>query len=318
MLLYFASKPAPFLLTAPPTPAGSRGLCRAGSGFTLDAAVPQDGWDTSPVSGATPARGERSWRMISLAIPVLSRSKPAPGGQRSPRSPPGAAQTPGHPVPAASPSTGSLIPAILGQQSFPSLALAGVLQSHCAAYPFLKSAPHKYFVKHLLANVLFFDYFSPSLVAWKGCSRSHASPVCGSCRYLVLLCCFEVARALPSSRAPCRAVRCPHGGSQRGTTAPPFTPSTLPSTPQRLSVPPPAPLSAEGSPGGSSGPSPSSPLGPPSLLSILGTFRTRKALSHLHICLQLCCFPVDFHVRFEKQASGGAGDADNPATTHQG
>lgn len=70
------------------------------------------------------------------------------------RSPLGAAQKRGHDVHAASPSTGSLVLAFLGQQSCLSLALAVVLQPHCTAYPFLKSTPHKYFVKHLLANVL--------------------------------------------------------------------------------------------------------------------------------------------------------------------
>lgn len=63
-------------------------------------------------------------------------------------------------VHAASPSTGSLLLAFLGQQKFPSLALAGVLQPHCTAYPFLTSTPHKYFVKHLLAKVLFLIIFS--------------------------------------------------------------------------------------------------------------------------------------------------------------
>lgn len=74
---------------------------------------------------------------------------------------------------AASPSTGLLVLAFLGQQSFPSPALAVVVQSHCKAYPFLKSTPHKYFVKHLLANMLFLIiFFLPQLLG-----RDAHSPV---------------------------------------------------------------------------------------------------------------------------------------------
>lgn len=131
-------------------------LCRAGSRSTLGAAVPQDGWDVTLVSGATPAPGERSWKMVSLSIRMLSGSKAVRWGRRGSRSPPGAAQKRGRNVCAASPSAGRLVLPFLGQQSSPSPALAVVLQSHCTAYPFLKSTPHKYFVKHLLANVLFF------------------------------------------------------------------------------------------------------------------------------------------------------------------
>lgn len=146
---------------------------------------------------------------------------------------------------AASPSTGSLILAFLGQQSCLSLALAVVLQPHCTAYPFLKSTPHKYFVKHLLANVLvLIIFFFSSLAVWKGCSLSHPSLVCGSCRYLVHVCCFEVTRALPSTLKVSSVRVVPRGGSQGRMTALPFAPCTLPSTLQTPPVPPSAPLRA--------------------------------------------------------------------------
>lgn len=206
MLPHFVSKPTPFFARRP-SPAGSRQLCRAGSRFTLDAVAPQDRWDMNLVSGPTPAPGERSWKTVSLSIRILSRSKPVQQGRCRSRSPLGAAQKRGHDVHAASPSTGSLILAFLGQQSCLSLALAVVLQPHCTAYPFLKSTPHKYFVKHLLANVLVLIIFFSSLAVWKGCSLSHPSLVCGSCRYLVHVCCFEVTRALPST-LKVSSVRC--------------------------------------------------------------------------------------------------------------
>lgn len=105
-------------------------------------------------------------------------------GQCRSRSPPEAAQKRGHDVHAASPSTGSLVLAFLGQQSFPSLALAVVLQSHCTAYPFLKSTPHKYFVKHLLANVLFLIFFF-----FPGCLEGMLTlPFLSGLRLLLLSC----------------------------------------------------------------------------------------------------------------------------------
>lgn len=158
-LLHFTSKPTLFFFCfcTPALPRREQDrLCRAGSGSTLGAAAPQDGWDVTLVSGATPAPGERSWKMVSLSIRTLSGSKAVRGGRRGSRSPAGAAQKRGRDGRAASPSAGRLVLPFLGQQSAPSPALAVVLQSHCTAYPFLKSTPHKYFVKHLLANVLFF------------------------------------------------------------------------------------------------------------------------------------------------------------------
>lgn len=335
MLLHFASKPTPFFAHQP-SPAGSGQLCRAGSGFTLDTVPPQDGWDMSLVSGATPAPGERSWKTISLSIQIPSSSKPAQRGQRRSRSPPGAAQKQGHDVHAASSSTGSLVLAFLGQQSFPSLALAVVLQS----YPFLKSTPHKYFVKHLLANVLFLIFF---FLPWLLGRDAHSPIPLRSAALAVILYMF-VGLKLPGLCLQvelCAVQRVvPHGGSQRRMTAFPFTPCILPSTLQMLLVPPSAPLSAESSPGERmrdppdlhlDPPHPFPPKGPPSLLSILGTLQYQESgtyplpsplLSHLHICLQLFHLvgikSIDFHVQFKKQVSGGAGEDDNPDTTCQG
>lgn len=73
-----------------PSPAGSR-ICRASSRFTLDSVDPQDGWNMNLVSGATPAPGERSWKMVSFSVQILSGTKPVQWGQCRSRSPPGAA-----------------------------------------------------------------------------------------------------------------------------------------------------------------------------------------------------------------------------------
>jgi len=131
--------------------------------------------------------------MVSLSIQILSGSKPVERGQSRSHSLPGAAQKRGHDVHTASPSTGSLVLAFLGQQSFPSLAQAVVLQSHCTAYPFLKSTPHKYFVKHLLANVLFLIIF---FLPWLLVRDAHSPIPLWSAALAVILLMFAALKLL--------------------------------------------------------------------------------------------------------------------------